>query len=136
MPPPKIKGDVKMTKKALILNLLTCIIDGYTIEELNEELEFRLKQEEETETAESGRNDLLVSVENGWTQVKPNYPCVFMTRVRNERLKIWDYNIWRIEKLKGEEDGTYYLGWLTEDGEEWDDINSIHFDEYFIIEKS
>ncbi len=71
-----------------------------------------------------------------WIKEKPNYPCVFMTRVYNQGLKIFDYNIWRIEKVWGIKDNEYYLGWLTEDGDEWDDIADMNFDEYFIIERS
>ena len=69
-----------------------------------------------------------------WIKEKPDYPCVFMTRgkVKNH----YCYSIWRIEKLDGAEDNTYYLGWLTEDGDEWDDIADMNFDEYLIIEKS
>lgn len=67
-----------------------------------------------------------------WQKERPNKPCVVMTRVWNKNLEIYDYNIWRFEKIDC--DGGWYLGWLTEDGEEWDDINDCHFDEYCIIE--
>ena len=71
---------------------------------------------------------------NKWTKEKPDYPCVFMTRAKIEGR--FDYSIWRIEEVNGIEDNTYYLAWLEEDGDEWDDIADMNFDEYFIIEKS
>ena len=67
-----------------------------------------------------------------WQKGRPTKPCVFMTRVWDKGLGIYDYNIWRFEKVDC--DGEWYLGWLTEDGEEWDDINDCNFDEYCIIE--
>ena len=67
-----------------------------------------------------------------WQKERPTKPCVVMTRVWNKRLGIYDYNIWRFEKIDC--DGGWYLGWLTEDGEEWDDIKDCNFDEYCIIE--
>ena len=67
-----------------------------------------------------------------WQKERPTKPCVVMTRVWNKRLGIYDYNIWRFEKVDC--DGGWYLGWLTEDGEEWDDIKDCNFDEYCIIE--
>lgn len=67
-----------------------------------------------------------------WRKERPTKPCVFMTRVWNKNLGIYDYNIWRFEKIDC--DGGWYLGWLTEGGEEWDDINGCNFDEYCIIE--
>ena len=68
-----------------------------------------------------------------WTKEKPNKPCVFMTRVWNNHLKIFDYNIWRLIKTDSTEDDTWYLGWYTEGGEEWDDYSDCNFDEYKII---
>ena len=67
-----------------------------------------------------------------WTKEKPKEPCVFMTKMWNKSLGIFDYNIWRFEKIK--DDDGWYLGWLTEDGDEWDDIERCNYDEYYIIE--
>ena len=66
-----------------------------------------------------------------WQKKKPDYPCVFMTRTKIKDK--FEYSIWRIEKI--DSDNSYYLGWLTEDGDEWDDLADMNFDEYFIIEK-
>ena len=64
---------------------------------------------------------------------KPSKPCVFLTRAWNDRLQKYNYDIWRFEWV--EFDDKRYLAWLTEDGEEWDDIKECNFDEYFIIEE-
>lgn len=69
-----------------------------------------------------------------WTKNKPNKPCVFMTRVWNNQLKIYDYNIWRLITTNGESlESPTYLGWYTEGGDEWDDYSTCNFDEYKII---
>lgn len=67
-----------------------------------------------------------------WQKGKPKEPCVFMSRTWDISLEIFDYHIWRFEKIEG--DDGWYLGWLTEDGDEWDDIDKCNFDEYCVIE--
>ena len=67
-----------------------------------------------------------------WQKEKPNIPCVFMTKMWNKSLGMFDYKIGRFEKIK--DDDGWYLGWLTEDGDEWDDIDRCNFDEYYVIE--
>lgn len=75
-----------------------------------------------------------VLADGSWTKEKPYEPCVFMTRVKDKRLGIYDYNIWRLTKIDCGDDGEY-LGWCTENGDEWDEYETMNFDEYFIIEK-
>ena len=71
-----------------------------------------------------------------WTKEKPTTPCVFMTRVWDDTLKIYDYNLWRLITTNGESlESPTYLGWYTEDGDEWDDYSDCNFDEYKIIEE-
>lgn len=71
-----------------------------------------------------------------WTKEKPTTSCVFMTRVWDDHLKIYDYNIWRLITTNGESlESPTYLGWYTEDGDEWDDYSDCNFDEYKIIEE-
>jgi hypothetical protein len=67
-----------------------------------------------------------------WTKQKPDKPCVFLTRIWDKKLEKYDYYVWRFEKA--ECNGEWYLAWLTEDGEEWDDISECNFDEYLILE--
>ena len=69
-----------------------------------------------------------------WIKEKPTTPCVFVTRVWNNHLKIYDYNIWRLITTNGESlESPTYLGWYTEGGDEWDDYSDCNFDEYKII---
>lgn len=67
-----------------------------------------------------------------WTTEKPNEPCVFITRVWDYQLKIYHYDIWRLVKIESLESPAY-LGWCTEDGEEWNDYSACNFSEYKII---
>ena len=69
-----------------------------------------------------------------WQKKKPRTPCVFMTRTKYKDR--FEYNIWRIEEIDGIGGNGYYLGWLDEEGNEWDDLADMNFDEYFIIEKN
>lgn len=66
-----------------------------------------------------------------WTKEKPKEPCVFITRTWNADFKIFDYDIWRFKKIKC--DSGECLAWLTEDGDEWDNIDNCSFDNYCII---
>jgi hypothetical protein len=94
-------------------------------------------------TGESIPVDCEVSLQKCWQKEKPDYACIFVTKHNSE------YNIWRfaweqgeptdedIKNLKEGEEETrfYYLAWLTQDGDEWDDISECDFDEYLILEK-
>lgn len=62
-----------------------------------------------------------------WTQTKPDFACVFVSR-RDD-----DYHVWQFEWLEGEDDFYFYLGWITDDGEEYDDIADCEFDEYLVL---
>ena len=90
------------------------------------------REMEETRFHQAVNEAIRISSRLDWQKERPNEPCVFMTRVWDEKLKIYNYTIWRLEKVNG--DGKQYLGWLTEDGEEFGDINDCNFDEYLIIE--
>ena len=78
----------------------------------------------------------LVMLQKCWTQQKPDYACIFVTKHSGE------YNIWRFCWEIGEppEDATdddtiyWYLAWTNQDGDEWDDIAECDFDEYLILE--
>lgn len=90
------------------------------------------REMEETRFHQGVNEAIRISSRLDWQKERPKEPCVFMTRVLNKSLRIYDYNIWRLEKVNG--DDKEYLGWLTEDGEEFGDINDCNFDEYLIIE--
>lgn len=78
----------------------------------------------------------LVMLQKCWTQTKPDYACIFVTKHNSE------YNIWRFCWEIGEppEDATdddmvyWYLAWTNQDGDEWDDITECDFDEYLVLE--
>ena len=57
---------------------------------------------------------------NKWQKEKPKEPCVFMSKMWNKSLGMFDYKIGRFEKIK-DDDG-------------WDDIERCNYDEYYIIE--
>ncbi|WP_448506380.1 hypothetical protein, partial [Immundisolibacter sp.] len=59
-----------------------------------------------------------------WQKERPKEPCVFMTRWWEYEIKIYRYDIWRLEYIDNG-DGEY-LAWLTEDGIEYDDINTCN----------
>ena len=72
----------------------------------------------------------------GWTREKPTFPCVVLTRTNVG--DIFEYIVWRLEMIKGENEKgerSQYLGVLTEDGCEWGDLSELTADEYLIIEK-
>lgn len=94
------------------------------------------KAEPQGGQAEVRVKQLLANLWQYATKEKPHYPCVFITRSWDERNKIYDYTIWRFEKVKDEEAGGYYLGWVTEGGDEYDAYDECSFGEYLIIEKS
>lgn len=104
------------------------------------------KAEKEFETememlnAELNRNKSSVNVDQPvmpdacgqWQKEKPNKECVFLTRTGDGKLKSYNYQLWRFEKIDCDDD--WYLGWTTENGDEWDDIKKCKFEEYFILE--
>lgn len=76
-----------------------------------------------------------------WTKEKPKFKeeCTFITASRynrnNEDLQ-WDYSIWQIKKLDGEDEKgnpAWYWGLLNGDGEEWGPLDDIAADFYLII---
>ena len=64
-----------------------------------------------------------------WQKEKPNKPCVFISRHKSKLLNGYHYDVWRLMESDG------YLGWFTEDGDEYDDYSECNFDEYMIIEE-
>lgn len=63
-----------------------------------------------------------------WTKTKPDFACVFVAR-RGD-----DYGVWQFEWLHSTDgDLLFYLAWLTDDGDEFDDIEECEFDEYLIL---
>lgn len=79
---------------------------------------------------------------NMWLTQKPefNEECTFITATRytrnNEPLP-WDYSVWQIKKLDGEDvegNPAWYWGLLNGDGEEWGDLDDLRADQYYIIE--
>jgi len=68
-----------------------------------------------------------------------NEECTFVTASfynRNDEDLNWDYTVWQIKKLDGEdEDGNpaWYWGLLTGDGEEWGPLEDLSADLYLIL---
>ena len=61
---------------------------------------------------------------------KPDYPCVFATRWLTQNGD-YAYHIYKFEIIR---EGEYtYMGWLDEDGIEWDDYDDCEFEEYLIL---
>jgi len=80
-----------------------------------------------------------------WTKQKPDFACIFLTKDKKYK-DGYDYDLWHLRWIQGEppEDAPedihentryYYLGWFTNDGDEWDDIGECDFEEYLILEK-
>ena len=90
------------------------------------------REMEETRFHQAVNEAIRISSRLDWQKERPNEPCVFITRVWNDKLKMYDYDIYRFEKIDNG-DGEY-LAWLTKDCEEFGNINDCNFDEYFIIE--
>ena len=74
-----------------------------------------------------------------WVKEKPDKECVFIAanpyRRNNEHLK-WDYSMWQIKYLEGEdEEGNpaLYLGLLNGEGEEWGPLEDLEAEHYKII---
>jgi|GEM_PF-5934324 len=61
---------------------------------------------------------------------KPDYPCVFATRLPTLNGE-YEYRIYQFEIMEEGEDT--YMGWLDDDGIEWDDYNDCEFEEYLIL---
>ena len=85
----------------------------------------------------SNRLGKLVMLQKCWTQQKPDYACIFVTKHSSE------YNIWRFcweigeppeDAIDTDETVYWYLAWTNQDGDEWDDIAECDFDEYLILE--
>jgi hypothetical protein len=80
-------------------------------------------------------------IRNEWLDEKPefNEECTFITATKYTRNKEdlkWDYSIWQIKKLDGENDKgepAWYWGLLTGDGEEWGDLDDLTANKYFIF---
>ena len=90
------------------------------------------REMEETRFYQGVNEAIRISSRLDWQKERPNEPCVFITRVWNDKFRMYDYDIYRFEKIDNG-DGEY-LAWLTEGGIEYDDINTCNFDEYLIIE--
>ena len=82
-----------------------------------------------------------MNTEGVWLNEKPVFDkeCTFVTAStykRNDGPLNWDYTVWQIKALDGEDDKgqpAWYWGLLTGDGEEWGDLNDLTADKYFII---
>jgi hypothetical protein len=71
-----------------------------------------------------------------WSKRKPNYPCVFLCRTKSyDDTHKYDYEVYRLENVRDNTSDGYYLGLLSEDGQEIGDIE-IDFPggEYKLIE--
>jgi len=79
-----------------------------------------------------------------WTKQKPDFACIFLTK--DKKYYKDGYDLWRLEWIPGEppEDASedihentcyYYLAWLDNDSNEWDDIEACNYDEYLVLEK-
>ncbi|MBP7109506.1 MAG: hypothetical protein KBA90_13195 [Chitinophagaceae bacterium] len=85
----------------------------------------------------------MATQKNKWLTEKPDFneECSFVTATkynRNEEDLKWDYSIWQIKKLDGEdENGEYgwYFGLLDGEGEEWGDLEDLAADLYYIIDE-
>jgi hypothetical protein len=69
----------------------------------------------------------------GWTTIKPDFKeeCVLVTATKIK--DYWEYNVWCIAKVKCED--SWYMGWLTGDGEEYGDLADLKADQYLILPK-
>lgn len=69
---------------------------------------------------------------NKWLDVKPEFTneCLVIAAVKIQ--DEWEYSIYEIKKLIDDE-GKWYWGWLTGDGEEYGDLNDFKADKYMII---
>lgn len=73
-----------------------------------------------------------------WTTTKPDYACVFVGKTGE------NYSLWRFEWQPGEapentteddcDTGYYYLAWIDDDGDEYDDIDECHCEKYLVID--
>lgn len=66
-----------------------------------------------------------------WLTEKPDFTeeciviCAFKIRGK------WEYNIFLIKKVDSDEG--WYMGWLTIDGDEYDDLDNLTAQMYFTI---
>lgn len=80
--------------------------------------------------------------QDGWVRKKPDFKqeCTFITAAkygRNEEDLIWEYKIWQIKQLDGEDEegnSAWYWGLLNGEGEEWGDLADLTAYYYKIIE--
>lgn len=78
---------------------------------------------------------------NRWLSEKPDFneECTFITAntyTRNDEPLPYDYSVWQIKKLDGENDEgepAWYWGLLDGDGEEWGDLADLSVKYYYII---
>jgi len=67
-----------------------------------------------------------------WTKVKPDFPCLFLTRAKFHNR--YNYSFYILEMLHTSEGS--YLGWLNGDGEEYGDLADLYAEEYLVIERT
>lgn len=67
-----------------------------------------------------------------WVRYKPKFKeeCLMLTASKHKNE--WFYNAWWIREVDGD-DGGWYWGLCTIDGEEWGDVNDLSADLYKII---
>lgn len=72
-----------------------------------------------------------------WTSRKPKFDseCIVIcgNRWKNEAWdkEEWEYTLYLIKRVECEE--RWYWGWLTADGEEYDDLRDMKADIYFVM---
>lgn len=66
-----------------------------------------------------------------WFSEKPTFSEECLVICASEINGVWDYTLFQIRKIDSE-DGCY-LGWLTQEGEEYGDLNDMHSDMYFLM---
>lgn len=69
---------------------------------------------------------------NQWLDDKPEFTDECLVIAANEIRGEWEYTLYQIRKLI-DDDGNWYLGWLTSDGEEYGDLNDFKAQKYMII---
>lgn len=77
----------------------------------------------------------------GWTKEKPEFTeeCLLITAshyTRNNEPIVWNFSVWQIKKLDGEDDAgnpAWYWGWLNGEGEEYGDLADLHAQMYLVL---
>lgn len=75
-----------------------------------------------------------------FTKTKPDFACVFVSKRLCSGYN--EYAVWQFAWELGEapedasDDDTlyFYLAWLDQDGDEWDDIAECDFDAYLVLD--